>query len=86
MDVDLWNEKQVSQQAKQSCSLPRTRNLQEKPWTLAESKQSQPLIASCWFKVCRKVWKDTLAKQLNVKSIIFCQILPVFCDYSNHLK
>ena len=54
---NLLKKKQVSQQGKQSCSLPRTRNRQEKPWTLPEPKQSQPLMASCWFKVCRKVWK-----------------------------
>ena len=31
---NLLKKKHVSQQAKQSCSLPRTRNRQEKPWTL----------------------------------------------------
>lgn len=69
---NLLKKKQVSQQAKQSCSLPRTRNRQEKPWTLPESKQSQPLMASCWFKVCRKVWKNTLAKQFKISSFVKC--------------
>lgn len=71
---NLLKKKQVSQQAKQSCSLPRMRSRQEKPWALPESKQSQPLMASWWLKVCRKVWKNTLAKQFKTSSFVkFCR-------------